>query len=45
MLRRPSVSRQPAHSPPAPDFSNPLSHPGLFVTLQAAAAEIGYRLG
>lgn len=31
--------------PPAPDFSSPLSHPGLFATLHAVATEIGYRLG
>jgi hypothetical protein len=31
--------------PAAPDFSSPLSHPGLFSTLQAAASQISYRLG
>ncbi|MHB8296726.1 MAG: hypothetical protein ACYDH5_19360 [Acidimicrobiales bacterium] len=31
--------------PPAPDFSSPLSHPGLFSTLRTAAGEIRYRLG
>jgi hypothetical protein len=31
--------------PPAPDVSSPLSHPGVFATLQTAAKAIGYRLG
>ena len=31
--------------PVTPDFSSALSHPGLFPTLRAAAAEIGYRIG
>jgi hypothetical protein len=31
--------------PPTPDFSSPLSHPGLFSTLRTAAGEISFRIG